>query len=79
MQEDILFLYEWVYVLGSEKKLCDDRRHIAEGSSKGREVMALGISVLYVYFADLCIGLVFSGFVVAAKKAQRIHEEGGQS
>lgn len=79
MQEDILFSYDWEDVLGQKKRLCDDHRHTAEGSSKGREVMALGISVLYVYFADLCIGLVFSGFVVAAKKAQRIHEEGGQS
>lgn len=46
-----------------------DRRHTAEGSPRGHGVMVLKINVLYVYCAALYIGLVFSGFVVVAKKA----------
>lgn len=72
-REDILFLYDWVYVFGSEKRLCGDRRHTAEGSPRGHGVMVLKINVLYVYCAALYIGLVFRDFVVAAKKAQRTH------
>ena len=52
-----------------------DCRHTAEGSPKGHVVIVLEINVLYIEYAALYIGLVFSGFVVAAKKAQRRHEE----
>jgi len=38
--------------------------------------MALRINVLCVWYAALYIGLVFSGFVVAAKKVRGTHEEG---
>lgn len=38
----------------------------------------LGINVLCIQYAVLYIGLVFSGFVVAAKKAQRTNEEGAK-
>jgi len=38
--------------------------------------MVLEISTLCIQYAVLYTGLVFSGFVVDAKKAQRMGEEG---
>jgi len=60
----------------SEIRRSGDRRHTVEGPSKGHRVMALRINVLCVWYAALYIGLVFSGFVVAAKKVRGTHEEG---
>ena len=76
MQEKIYSFCMIGYMFfGQKKKLLEDRRHTAEGSPRGYRVMVLGISILLVLYVTLSIGLVFSGFVIAAKKAQRRHEE----
>ena len=74
-REDILFLYDWVDVFGQKRRF-EDRRHTVEGSPRGHGVIVLGINALCIRYAVLYTGLVFSGFVVAAKKAQKRHDEG---